>query len=95
MANQQDTKLLAVFSDDSIGLLLVRGEAEIGIHQMPALIASYQKPAQLVRRLAEGCERRPARKARGRCDLLAGRRDTVFPTSSEIADWFLAADKTG
>ena len=28
-------------------------------------------------------------------DLLARRRDTVFVTSSEIADWFLAADKTG
>ena len=27
-------------------------------------------------------------------DLLAQRRDTVFVTSSEIADWFLAADKT-
>ena len=28
-------------------------------------------------------------------DLLAQRHDTVFVTSSEIADWFLAADKTG
>ena len=28
-------------------------------------------------------------------DLLARRPDTVFVTSSEIADWFLAADKTG
>jgi hypothetical protein len=28
-------------------------------------------------------------------DLLARRSDTVFVTSSEIADWFVAADKTG
>ena len=28
-------------------------------------------------------------------DLLMRRRDTVFVTSSQIADWFLAADKTG
>jgi hypothetical protein len=28
-------------------------------------------------------------------DLLAQRRDVVFVTSSQIADWFLAADKTG
>ena len=28
-------------------------------------------------------------------DLLMQRRDTAFVTSSEIADWFLAADKTG
>lgn len=28
-------------------------------------------------------------------DLLAARSDTVFVTSSEIADWFLAADRTG
>ena len=28
-------------------------------------------------------------------DLLAARRDVVFVTSSEIADWFMAADKTG
>ena len=28
-------------------------------------------------------------------DLLARRADTVFVTSSEIADWFIAADKTG
>jgi hypothetical protein len=27
--------------------------------------------------------------------LLARRRDTIFVTSSEIAEWFLAADKTG
>ena len=28
-------------------------------------------------------------------DVLAQRRDSVFVTSSQIADWFLAADKTG
>ena len=28
-------------------------------------------------------------------DLLAGRSDTVFVTSSEIADWFVAADPNG
>ena len=28
-------------------------------------------------------------------DLLAARSDTVFMTSGQIADWFLAADKTG
>jgi hypothetical protein len=28
-------------------------------------------------------------------DLLARRPDTVFVTSSQIADWFLAADKAG
>jgi hypothetical protein len=28
-------------------------------------------------------------------DLLAQRRDTIFVTSSQIADWFLAADNTG
>jgi hypothetical protein len=28
-------------------------------------------------------------------DLLARRSDTVFVTSSEIADWFVAADRTG
>jgi allantoinase len=28
-------------------------------------------------------------------DLLAQRRDVVFVTSSQIADWYLAADKTG
>jgi len=28
-------------------------------------------------------------------DLLAQRRDVVFVTSTQIADWYLAADKTG
>src|ERR1700687_4932171 len=28
-------------------------------------------------------------------DLLSRRSDTVFVTSSEIADWFVAADETG
>src|SRR6266446_2110032 len=39
MAKQKNVKLLTVFSDDSIALFLVRGEAEIGIQQMPALMA--------------------------------------------------------
>jgi len=28
-------------------------------------------------------------------DMLMSRADTIFVTSSEIADWFVAADKTG
>jgi hypothetical protein len=28
-------------------------------------------------------------------DILLSRTDTIFVTSGEIADWFLAADKTG
>ena len=70
----------------------LRGDARRARARIAAAAArAFDRAASPHRRRAAS----PTIRSRSVLDVLARRSDTVFVTSSEIADWFMAADKTG
>ena len=74
--------------------LLKRLEATLAVLEREAGEAAARSDACHASRMSWACPTAPTIWRR-RSTLLAQRRDTLFVTSSQIADWFLAADKTG